>query len=51
LIHHFWLEILGSFDSMMTIHRAKTHINTSTVSKGAALWLRLVRASKMALIS
>jgi len=29
---------------------ARTHIKASTVSKGAALWPRLVRASMMALI-
>ena len=32
------------------IYLARTHISASTVSKGAALWPRLVRASMMALI-
>ena len=31
-------------------HRAKTHMSASTVSNGAALWPRLVRAAMIALI-
>jgi hypothetical protein len=35
---------------LLTLYLAKTHMSASTVRSGAALWLRLARASMMALI-
>jgi hypothetical protein len=45
------MRLNKSLLSEIADYRANTHINASTVSNGAALWLRLVLASMMALSS